>query len=220
METVRYEIPEYRLDAFKAVVAKAAKKAAKLGVEAFAVAEAGVEARVLERTQVGDEVVFVLKNPAEVRMDALFDGAEAPRGVTRTTVNVVLVDVTGPEPVLEGWRFVAAIDHDPDGNVVRQVPGDSNPVQVSDWVAAAPDCEHCKLARSRRETYLLVHETGTLIQVGSTCIRDFLGGVTADAMAKLAETWMVVSLAASDEDWGWGGGSGPEGWRRDEVMAQ
>lgn len=218
MDKVRYEIPEYRLADFRAAVEKASRKAAKLGVPGFTVTEVGIEARTLVKTVDGDYVHYEVIDSVTERLDDVFGDNRAG---TRSPINVTLVDVTGAEPILEGWRFVAAIDHDGAGNIVNKVPGDSNPVVVSEWVDAAPDCEHCKLARHRLETYLLVHERGQLIQVGSTCIGDFLPGRTVAAMAKLAELWMVIDLTATDED-GWSGhsGRGVTGWRREEVVTQ
>jgi hypothetical protein len=84
------------------------------------------------------------------------------------------VTITGEAPCYEGWTFIAALDWDPNaGLIVRTAPGVETVEReglVEGW------CDHCKKARKRRKTMLVLNtETGQQIQIGSTCIKDFLG---------------------------------------------
>ena len=53
---------------------------------------------------------------------------------------------------------------------------------------AAAICEHCGLRRRRTRTYVVVHtDSGEVRQVGSGCLRDFLGGPDPERACRRAE---------------------------------
>lgn len=81
----------------------------------------------------------------------------------------VEVTVVGPTVKINGWTFVASIDHSE--GIVKSIP--DAPEGLRAYVAE-PDCGHCKLDRRRNTTYILSNED-ELIQVGSGCVKDFLG---------------------------------------------
>lgn len=85
----------------------------------------------------------------------------------------LIVEVEGEEPRLEGWRFMATLQHEPGGNIVRALPGVEVPAE---YRTAPRKCDHCGLIRQRKDTYLVVNDRGEYRQVGSTCLKDFLGG--------------------------------------------
>lgn len=103
-------------------------------------------------------------------------------------VLVIPVDVVGPMDVsYDGWKFLATLQHLPTGeNIIRTI---SN----NDWIApveyhnSGSQCEHCQVKRYRKDTYLVVRESdGKTFQVGSSCIKDFLGGNSPDDILKRA----------------------------------
>lgn len=105
------------------------------------------------------------------------------RDGSKTKLLEVCLDV---EPIkIDGWRFMARIDHSNDtGNVLRVVP---NATVDKRFRTAAPNCEHCNHKRMRRDTFVLFNEdTGDFKQVGSTCLEDFLGHDAA-ALGRVAE---------------------------------
>jgi len=75
-------------------------------------------------------------------------------------------------PQIRGWTFVAALQHLDGENIVRAVP--AKPSREA-FRFARPMCDHCKQLRRRNDTYVLRHDDGRIVQVGSTCIGDFLG---------------------------------------------
>ena len=84
------------------------------------------------------------------------------------------VQISGNAPVLSGWQFLAKIEHDAAGNLVKSVAGNADAPLA--WGSCAPDCDHCKVTRARATTYMVRNmEGGELRQVGSTCVGDFLG---------------------------------------------
>lgn len=100
-------------------------------------------------------------------------------GLTRTRV-VMETEITGEAPQYGGWRFLAAVDsvETADGAefILRTAPG-IDESGVDRVTLEAGRCEHCKTKRTnRRYTYLVQHEeSGELVQVGSTCVKDFTG---------------------------------------------
>lgn len=86
---------------------------------------------------------------------------------------VYKVRITGEAPRYNGWSLLATLDWDPHaGLVVRTAPGVTS-VDRGDlregW------CDHCQTTRHRKNTYLVGNDDGRQVQVGSTCLRDFLG---------------------------------------------
>ena len=123
------------------------------------------------------------------------------------------VTVHGTAPKFASWTFLATLQHvtTDDGahmNVMRVLPGAS--VAVPDMYRdAGPHCEHCNQLRRRKDTYLLVHDSGKMKQVGSTCIKDFLGHESPDDIASIAELLASALGAAEDGESETLGGSNP-----------
>lgn len=86
-------------------------------------------------------------------------------------VETMTLRFDGVTPQLPGgWTFVGALEHLDAGNLVH---GDDP--EMSGWRDALNECEHCGHSRRRTKTVILRDETGTVVQVGSTCLKDFLG---------------------------------------------
>lgn len=105
-------------------------------------------------------------------------------GFVREYVEVLLSGFEAPK--LNGWSFVARLDHANDiGTIVRPVPGFVVPEMYRDRGSV---CDHCGIKRYRRDTYLVKHnETGETKQIGSSCLKDFLGHQHPEKIAKMAQ---------------------------------
>ncbi len=124
------------------------------------------------------------------------------------TVDVVFqIALEGETPKINGWAFIARLDHntDPTGesNLIYVMPSATLPVQFR---TAAANCDHCGWDRRRRDTYILQNEkTSEYKQVGRTCIRDFIG-VDPARIAEQAERYVkVMGLLDEAREEGWGG---------------
>jgi len=131
----------------------------------------------------------------------------------RETANGVQVEVDRIElnlpvylPKLQGWRFVASLQHLDDTNIVHVVPGESIPANYRE---RGPWCDHCNSERRRNDTYVLAHDDGKTVQVGSSCIRDFLGNDAPANIAAQASLAALIpsSIEAAERD-GFGGRGG------------
>ena len=170
-----------------------AKRAEKLGLEA-------------PRLRTVAEGLVPAPRPKDSRMSPL----EWEEKGDKTTVTYVIAE--GPEPKLNGWEFVATLQHLEGINVIRRVPGTEEDVDLSQHRAGEATCDYCKTVRDRKDTFIvhqvdadaanaeLADEHGN-VQVGRNCLRDFLGHGDPQQIAAYLERWMALDLLeVEDED--------------------
>jgi hypothetical protein len=116
------------------------------------------------------------------------------------------VTIDAENPKINGWTFVATIDHSATaGNVIRVAPNANCEVPAK-YRTIGPVCEHCSKIRSRRDTFLLRSDaTGEFKQIGRQCIRDFIG-YDVEQMVGMAEIVVNAVPSDSDADGDWAGG--------------
>ena len=98
----------------------------------------------------------------------------------KTYIEVYDVEIVGELPQYEDWVFLATVEGYPNGqNILYKNPlfievhGD---IDIDHYRNEKSYCDHCKTRRYRKNTYLIYHvKTKEIKQVGSTCIKDFLG---------------------------------------------
>lgn len=166
-----FEILEEKLEWFKQRMAALAKRAAKLGVEA--------------PSYVIGETFDVPKK--KLKPGFTYERAEVwgPSAYMTVLIRKYRVEVVGRAPKFAGWTFASTLQHLEDGEtLVRNIAKIEAPVE---YRSAGPDCQHCNHKRRRNDTFLVVHDDGTWRQVGSTCIRDFLGHDSPQSIAAEAE---------------------------------
>jgi hypothetical protein len=86
---------------------------------------------------------------------------------------MVTIEIRGETPKINGWDFVARIEHDSTlGNILRVAPGQSLPREF--WERDCL-CDHCNTKRVRKDTFILRNAAGEYKQIGRQCVRDFIG---------------------------------------------
>jgi len=99
---------------------------------------------------------------------------------------LVPCNLTGPVSIsYDGWEFIATLQHLPTGeNIIRAITDDCDiPVE---YRTAGSDCQHCNSKRYRKDTYVVRRQPAIYKQVGSSCIKDFLGGNSPDNILQRA----------------------------------
>jgi hypothetical protein len=99
--------------------------------------------------------------------------------------------LNGPTSIsYDGWEFIATLQHLPTGeNIIRAIADDADiPLR---YRFAGCDCEHCNSKRYRKDTYIVRHAPSPTdpfdyFQIGSSCIKDFLGGNSPDNILQKA----------------------------------
>lgn len=100
-------------------------------------------------------------------------------GAPPITLHGFEVTITGRPPSYGGWRFLAAVDNVAGQPVLRYPPGAAETDLVANGSIRPGTCDHCHTTRPRTTTLLVRHETsGQVKQVGSGCLKDFLGWST------------------------------------------
>jgi hypothetical protein len=189
---MKYFIPEGNIGQFEKRIAKLIKRA----------------------TRLNSPLSYVINRDIFQDSKVKFQGADGKE--KELHVRRYQVEVIGEEPKYKGWQFIGTLEHTVEGNVLRMVPGKTAPEQYRD---CAPFCEHCKLKRTRKDTFLVHNnETNTTTQVGSGCLVDFLGHENPQALAQLASIWVSINeltALATDDHWIAGGGGGVSYDRQD-----
>jgi len=102
----------------------------------------------------------------------------------------------GAMPRINGWAFVARLEHTAEGVVTACAPGESLPPAYRE---AKPVCEHCGTARRRAETFVLRAPTGELSQIGRNCLAEFLA-CDASRLVHAAELALWLAQHAVDAE--------------------
>lgn len=148
--------------------------------------------------------ITVTGTPVEVReLDPL-------TGLDRVS-QMMDVELSGEAPRFDGWTFLATLEWDGNaGLIVRTAPGidtiDRSQLR-DEW------CDHCRTARHRTMTYLVRHDDGRQAQLGSTCLKDYLGWVGSIAWLDVAE------VSEEIEAGGFGGYGDPPSFGTEYVLA-
>lgn len=101
----------------------------------------------------------------------------------RRTHHYTAVFIAGTRIRLDGgWTFAGTLEHTEAGNVLRAAPDEHIP---SLYKTVEPACDHCKLERQRKDTYI-VRLGDKYQQVGRTCLKDFVGHRSPAAIAAWA----------------------------------
>lgn len=117
------------------------------------------------------------------------------------------IEINGDDPVIEGHRLIAAIDHDNVlGTMIKVVPGMELPVQYRE---SNGSCDHCHTKRNRKRTIVVQHvESGKYLEIGRQCVRDFLKSDRIDRYTCLESFIKSVDDMISEYDNSFNDGSG------------
>lgn len=126
------------------------------------------------------------------------------------------VTIIGEAPKMPGaWRLVARVQLLDGTTLIHSVPGETVPVE---YRQVGNRCDHCGHNRVRNDVFVLRNtapEGAKHIVVGRTCIQDFLGGVTPQALAWSAEALDLIDMRYYENYY-----SGIGGGYREFAMAE
>lgn len=89
----------------------------------------------------------------------------------------ILVHAEGTA-VINGWEFIASVEHTENGNIFRKALTDVEIPQR--YRCSDPFCEHCNSHRMRKGTFIVRNiDSGEFKQVGHNCLMDYTNGMSA-----------------------------------------
>ncbi len=121
---------------------------------------------------------------------------------------VYKVRIGGEPPSYNGWRLIASVDFIVTGAIVNTAPGVT---KVDRSLIEPGKCDHCKHNRQRVKAYLVINDQGEQLQVGSTCLKDFIGWSTFPSYVSSREL-------SDDLDGFLSGGYWPRTWSTEAVL--
>jgi len=186
-------LPSFRLEALEGALKKLGKKAVKLGCvpPSFRV--------------VAERMVDVSEDRKYPQMVAYSD----------LEITYEILAVAG------GWKFLASIEtvDRVDGVARNRVNGPGLDEQVAKgYITMEQKCDHCGHNRKRNQTYIVQNEAGEVKQIGSSCLRDYMGVDPAAAVAGLSFDAAIKSIGEDEEVWG-RGSNAPRVMPLDEFAA-
>lgn len=135
---------------------------------------------------------------------------EGEHGETITR-RFVIVEAEGVAKI-NGWRFIASVDHTENGNIINKAVAD---VEIPErYYNATLTCEHC--GTPLKYAFIVMSDGGEFKMVGRSCLKDFTGGMSAEGVAHYAS--LFDDLIESEEPHT-GGGYAKEYIARDEWLA-
>jgi hypothetical protein len=103
---------------------------------------------------------------------------------------VSIVSMNDTLPQFSGWSILAVMDFvardDITETLTRVLPGKSLPVEFEK--GDSKRCDHCNVRHSRVQAIVIQHTDGRVMQVGKSCMTDFLG---KDADTLISLMWLV-----------------------------
>lgn len=158
-----FTIPTFQFEDFVIRFAKLNRKAKKLGCPVASYKVVG-------------ETTIKVPTPEDFESDKKFYYVPAK-----------IVSVTGSAPQVGDHQMLARIEYLGDGEkskLFHTVPGADIKVDERFRALSAGTCEHCNMARVRRDTFVVRNTVnGEQKQVGRNCLADFIGGISPEQIA-------------------------------------
>lgn len=124
-----------------------------------------------------------------------------PESLKEEVTPMVVLSIEGASPKLNGWSFLGTIEHTEHGNLLRVVKD----IELDEsYRTQIKQCDHCQQDRTRKDTYLVIHDDGSIKQLGKTCLKDYCGHVTPEYLAQLASFIKTLEDCDEDEISSWG----------------
>lgn len=195
-----YVIHASRIEGLKAEFKRLNRRAARLGVPEVSFSTV----RTIDQPEIRPSITYEI------------DGLVEETGRILTFHEVA---VHGEPVKVAGWEVAAVIERvegegAADASAGAPAADAANFLRISplyegdlpqEFRTAGPErCDHCRLDRRRKSSFVLHHEDGRHQVVGSTCLGDFLGH-DPNRLARYAEIVAEAFGAVRDEEEGWDG---------------
>ena len=188
----------------------------------------------MEIEELGSEFVYVLR-PEFKNMQFDPGVLDDPKSKAEFMMPVkrFKLRIKGEPPHVDGYEFIARLEHTNAGNFVYTSPNSSVPNLPAEFKSMNQHCDVCKTNRDRNDTFVIKllqddpvrfpnKKAGDLLVVGRNCLARFLPGVSVSGLVMWTKMVDAVrddvgaSQEMGDNDGGGGGGKYYE--ERDSLL--
>lgn len=172
-----YKVNEANMDWLEEYIAKVNKRARKLGQQE------------VEYKVVGESI-------EEVEVMGRDDDGTPLDEMVKAMIKVLDVEITSEVIKVGDYEFVALIEHNVSNgrNLVHSIEGISI---AEEYYTIESRCQHCNTNRRRKYTVILQNTDGAFIQVGKSCLKDFVG-IDVDATLKFSDLLIEMDKEISE----------------------
>lgn len=196
-DPLEFDVPNFRLEAVDAMLAKANRRAERAGIP----------------DRLSYEVISTRTEEVQKR-DAAGEPLGLPTLIERSTIRLNV-----PAVKHEGFTFIATLAWDEEaGLIARTAPGQT----LGKHAPEARECNVCNSVRDRKDTFVVREDaTGKTTQVGRNCLQQFMGITPGNLwLLTFAEDFAKELKTGEDEEGGGGlGGGGERRYDSHAVMA-
>lgn len=184
--TKTFEIPEVKLKAITARAAKVAQRAARHG---FPVPTIKVIGTAMKTFDVTDPLAHIRGHETNTKTMGF---------------PMVSIEVEGCEPRIGDWtivghRYVVRNRAIPGAEAQYYHVGD---IPVEKQHGGELCCEHCATKRTRSQTLIVCNDAGDAVEVGSTCLADFVGEEFNEGfLGSVRDAGMLLGEIESAANW-------------------
>jgi len=141
----------------------------------------------LEKAGLDERFTYTLEHYIDTSDDRI--------GGTQLYVPRVKMTVNTPSIKFDDYLFLAAVEKADAGFVVKTATG----VDLAGYTPDNLKCEACGKAIGRQKTYLIEDKDGRVIQVGSSCVKNYFG---VEPKGLWALTYEPLARAEANDSWG------------------
>ena len=119
-----------------------------------------------------------------------------------TVVKMHDVKIEGTPPIIDGYEFIASIEHSDAGNIINISPAASVKELPAEYRTSNTDCDYCHTKRDRLNTFVLRKtDTGEFKKVGRSCLKNFLPSKNPQSILEYASMLgkMLGALVGGEE---------------------
>jgi hypothetical protein len=141
-----------------------------------------------------------------------------------TMIKQYTVSIKGEPPHIDGYEFIARLEHTPEGNFVYTNPKSSVKNLPAEFKTMNQKCDICNTNRDRNDTFVIkmtqddpvrfpAKKSGDMLIVGRNCLSRFLPGISISGLimfTKMIDNLKddITEATSMEENDGMGGGGG------------
>lgn len=198
--------------------------------DVFKLSNTGLEYVRAELEKLNKRAKRIGTEPITLKIVREFDENVRVRGMDEPVkAHFYEVKVEGKAPIIDGYEFIASVEHTEGGNIINMAPHSSITALPTEYRSTGNTCDYCHTKRDRLSTFVLRDEkTGKLLKVGRSCLKNFLPSKNPKSIVEYAqqlENILRSCVAGEDMDdydgensFGGGGGSWSRYYPADRYM--